>query len=397
MIIGCGIAGPVAAMALQRAGFSAAIYEARDRPADYAGSFLNLACNGIDALQAINAGGPVLARGIPTPHMVMWSACGARLGQVANGIALPDGTTSQTIQRGLLHQALRDEAMRRGVAVLAGKRVVGVEAAPGGVRARFEDGSEALARILIGADGIHSRIRQLLDSRAPVPRDTGLVSVGGRADSSTLTPTPGTFHMIFGRQAFFGYTVCPSGEVCWFANLTPRDVPSSNALSDVSVEAWKERLGSLFAGDVGPASAIVQATRDSLAAYPIFDMPRVPIWHSGSVVIIGDAAHAISPSSGQGASLAIEDAVVLAQCLRDHQDVPQALALYEQIRRSRVERAVAWSARVGKTKTPGPVGRWLRDLLMPVGLRLFANPKAQAWLYAQHIAWDEHVAAGNAR
>jgi 2-polyprenyl-6-methoxyphenol hydroxylase-like FAD-dependent oxidoreductase len=108
------------------------------------------------------------------------------------------------------------------------------------------------------------------------------------------------------------------------------------------------------------------------------------------MVITGDAAHATSPSSGQGASMAIEDVIVLARSLRDTDRVDDALAEYERLRRRRVERVVRYSARIGQTKSPGPIGRWFRDLCMPVALKLFAGPEAQAWLYRYHIDWREH-------
>src|SRR5262245_40457957 len=121
-------------------------------------------------------------------------------------------------------------------------------------------------------------------------------------------------------------------------------------------------------------------------------MPGVPRWHRDSMVIIGDAAHATSPSSGQGASLAIEDAIVLAKCIRDYEELSQAFTAYERLRRQRVERVVAYSARVSQTKTPGAIGRWFRDLLMPLALKVFASPNAHAWLYGYHIDWSEPVA-----
>ena len=389
IVIGCGIGGPVAAMALQRAGIDATIYEAHERPADFVGSFLNLSSNGIDALRAVGADRAVLNAGFSTPRMVMWSGSGKRLGEVANGIALDDGTTSQTIQRGLLHRALRDEANRRGIAIVQGKRLLSVERQTTGVQARFEDGTRAAADVLIGADGLHSMTRRLIDPAAPTPRYTGLLSLGGRALSRTLQKSPDTFHMIFGRRAFFGYTVRPSGEVYWFANVGCAEAPGLEW--DSSPAIWRERLRGLFADDAGPAVDIVNATDDDLAAYPIFDMPGVPRWHSGPMVITGDAAHATSPSSGQGASLAIEDTVVLAKCLRDTRDIGQAFATYESLRRKRVERVVRYSARIGRAKSAGPIGRWFRDLCMPVALRLFARPDAHAWLYRHHIDWSERV------
>jgi AraC family transcriptional regulator len=114
-------------------------------------------------------------------------------------------------------------------------------------------------------------------------------------------------------------------------------------------------------------------------------------WHRGPMVIIGDAAHATSPSSGQGASLAIEDAVVLAKCLRDLPGPEQAFVTFERLRRRRVERVVQYSARIGKSKAAGAVARWFRDLFMPLALKHFANPAAHAWLYAYHVDWNERT------
>jgi 2-polyprenyl-6-methoxyphenol hydroxylase-like FAD-dependent oxidoreductase len=113
------------------------------------------------------------------------------------------------------------------------------------------------------------------------------------------------------------------------------------------------------------------------------------------MAIVGDAAHATSPASGQGASMAIEDAVVLAICLRDLPGVQQAFAAYEQLRRERVERVVAQGARSSSGKAAGPIARVLRDLMLPVVLKRVASSgeKSLAWMYDYHIDWDEKVAA----
>ena len=307
-------------MALQRAGIGAVIYEAYDRPADFAGSFLNVASNGLDALRALDVDRNVLDDGFPTPHMVMWSGTGKRLGDVANGLTLPDGTTSITIKRGLLHRALRDEAMRRGIRIEPGKQLVDVDSAEHGVVARFADGSDARGDMLVGVDGLHSRVRQIVDASAPMPRYTGLLSLGGIARTSRIAATPNAYHMIFGARAFFGYSARPSGDIYWFANVPRASEPGRQELSAIAPHAWKRELLELFADDLGPANTILESAGDEVGAYPVHDMPAVPNWHRGPMVLVGDAAHATSPSSGQGASLAIEDAIVLAKCLRDVPD-----------------------------------------------------------------------------
>jgi 2-polyprenyl-6-methoxyphenol hydroxylase-like FAD-dependent oxidoreductase len=115
------------------------------------------------------------------------------------------------------------------------------------------------------------------------------------------------------------------------------------------------------------------------------------------MVLIGDAVHATSPASGQGSSLALEDAVVLARCLRDL-PVPEAFAVFEGLRRERVERVVAQGFGVSSAKSPPPIGRLARDLLMPVVLRRAAarGRDQQAWVRAHHVDWDAPVAGEGA-
>jgi 2-polyprenyl-6-methoxyphenol hydroxylase-like FAD-dependent oxidoreductase len=105
--VDAGVCGPVAAMALQRAGIDTTVYEARPPTADSVGSYLTVAINGLDALRAIGAERRVIAAGFPTPEMVMFSGTGKRLGTVPLGGTLADGTVSHTIRRALLHKAVR--------------------------------------------------------------------------------------------------------------------------------------------------------------------------------------------------------------------------------------------------------------------------------------------------
>jgi FAD-dependent urate hydroxylase len=393
LVIGGGVAGPVATMALGRAGMDSVAYEAYADGADDAGAFLTFASNGLDALRAIDAHHLVLAEGFPTPRMTIQSGTGKHLGDVPNSGTLPEGMISQTLKRSDLYRALRDEAVRRGARVEYGKRLVDAETIPdGGVAARFEDGTEAEGDLLIGADGIHSRTRRIIDPSAPGARYIPVLNIGGYAKGVSVPAEPGTFRMVFGKRAFFGYAVHPSGEVWWFANPPRVDEPTRSELAAISSEQWREMLVDLFTGDATPAVDIVRATTGNLAGWATYDLPSVPTWHRGSMVIIGDAAHATAPSSGQGASMAIEDAVVLARCLRDRSDIPQAFAVYERLRRARVERIVAHGARTSNSKAAGPIGRVIRDLMMPLILKRLANGGSLAWMHDYHIDWDAKVA-----
>jgi FAD-dependent urate hydroxylase len=393
LIIGGGVAGPVTAMALQHAGLDSVVYEAYAGGADAAGAFLTFASNGLDALRAIDAHHLVLAEGFPTPRMEIQSGTGKRLGEVPNGGTLPDGTVSQTLKRADLYRALRDEAVRRGARIEYGKRLVDAETTRDGVVvARFEDGTEAEGDLLVGADGIHSRTRSIIDPSAPGARYIPVLNIGGYARDVRVSAEPGTFLMVFGKRAFFGYAVHPSGEVWWFANPPRAEEPTGAELAAISTEQWKKMLVDLFAGDDTPAGEIIRSTPGKLAGWATYDLPSVPTWTRGSMIVVGDAAHATAPSSGQGASMAIEDAVVLARCLRDLPEIGQAFAAYERLRRARVERIVAHGARTSNSKAAGPVARMLRDLMMPAILKRVADGGSLAWMHDYHIAWDEKVA-----
>src|SRR6266704_2851114 len=300
LIIGGGIAGPIAAMALRQAGIEATVFEAHPSGAEGVGVFLTLASNGIDALRTIDADGSPLAAGFPTPGITLRSTTGKDLGAARTGLSLPDGTTSHTLKRADLYRAIHDEAAARGVVVERGKRLIDVEQGGDEVRAMFQDGSYATGDVLIGADGIHSVVRKLIDPNAPAPTYAGLINLGGYARDVDVHAEPGSYTMIFGKRAFFGYALAPDGDVWWFANIPRGDEPDRGEVEGITAEEWQSTLPELYAEDAGPAVRLVQATdtADIMPASPIHSIPHLPKWHSGRMIVIGDAAHAPTPTSG---------------------------------------------------------------------------------------------------
>jgi hypothetical protein len=121
------------------------------------------------------------------------------------------------------------------------------------------------------------------------------------------------------------------------------------------------------------------------------DLPSVRLWHRNPVVIVGDAAHAVSTSSGQGANMAMESAVTLARCLRDCSAPEEAFTTYERLRRERVERIIAYGAKSAHWKAAGPVAAFLRDTFMHIGLTYFYKAESDAWLFRHHIDWNTPV------
>jgi 2-polyprenyl-6-methoxyphenol hydroxylase-like FAD-dependent oxidoreductase len=388
LVIGGGIAGPAAAMALQKAGIESVVYEAHPASAEGIGAFLTLATNGVDALRTLDAEGPAIAAGFPSTAIVVWSGTGKRLGAAVVSTTLEDGTTGHTLKRADLYRAIRDRAAARGIRIEHGKRLVAAENLAGAVRASFADGSDAAGDILIGCDGINSTVRRIIDPKAPAPTYAGLINLGGYVRGVRVDAEPCTYHMIFGKRAFFGYAVAPDGEVWWFANVPQPDEPARGSLAEIGTEGWRRRLIELFADDAGPATQLIQATTHELSASPIHTMPHLPNWHSDRMVVIGDAAHAPSPSSGQGASLSIEDAVQLGKCLRDLDGWDQAFARFEQARRPRVERIIRQAARVNSSKADQGLRRVLRDMMLPLIFRLIANSDNERRKSGYHIEWE---------
>jgi 2-polyprenyl-6-methoxyphenol hydroxylase-like FAD-dependent oxidoreductase len=220
-----------------------------------------------------------------------------------------------------------------------------------------------------------------------------LLNTGGYARGITVPGEPGVMHMIFGRRGFFCYLNTPDGEVWLFANPPRADEASRDEPAATTRQQWRAMLLDLYRGDDTPAVRIIEVTDDIVTGWNTYDFPSVRTWRNDRMVIIGDAAHAASPASGQGASMAFEDAVVLAKCLRDVPDIPRALAAYEQLRRDRVQRVVAQGKKNGDQKAVGPIGRLIRDAVVSVAFKRMerADKDPNGWMYDYDVAWDTPV------
>jgi FAD-dependent urate hydroxylase len=392
LIIGGGIAGPTAAMALCKAGVDATIYEAYGPGAEHVGAGFNIATNGLDALAAIGALDATRGLGIPATRISMYNRKARLLGTVATGLPRPGAPDTTTFKRGELFAALAGEAASRGITTEYHRRLVRIEQSDKSVTAHFADGTQASGDVLIGADGVHSTTRAYVDPEAPSPRYTGLVSFGGFGRNPGLPPEPGLWKMMFGRRAFFGWFVPDTTQVWWFISVPMAKPLSREEILAEGTGAWVPRLTDLFVGDDVPVEPIVRAQADELIVVGAeYDLPNMRTWVRGRVVIIGDAAHRASTSSGQGASMAMEDAVTLGQCLRDIDDPGRAFATLQQLRRPRTDKILALGAKTASSKAAGPVGAAMRDAIMKFGFRFFYKPESAAWLLRNHIDWDERV------
>ncbi|MFD6271984.1 FAD-dependent oxidoreductase [Nocardia asteroides] len=387
LVIGGGIAGPVAATALRLAGVDAHVYEAYSGPSDGIGSGLALAPNGVAALDIIGAGDAVRAIALPVRGMRL--AVGGREHVLP---VLPDQPPLQVVDRGELHRTLHDHAVGAGVGFRYDKRLTHVDEHADGVTAHFADGSTATADILIGADGIRSTVRGLIDPAAPGPDYTGMLGFGALIDCDQDLPAD-TMVFAFGAKAYYLYWQHADGRVAWGANLPSAQYYSLTEARAIPAEHWLRVLRETYAPDTPGGEFARRTTAENLEITgALHIMPPVPHWYRDRMVLVGDSVHAPSNSSGQGASLAIESAIQLARCLRDIEAPTQAFAAYERLRRARVEGIAARAARVNHSKTPGPVARRFMNALMPLMVRTVMNPEKTMGAERRYrIDWDTPV------
>lgn len=384
LIVGGGIAGPVLAMFLKRIGFDPIVYEGRPEPNDEAGAFLNLAPNGLAVLGALGIGEEIEALGTPTNAIAFYNHRGKKLGENPERTVL--------LKRGILNRGLRQAAAKRGVPVRFDKKLAGVEVTPRfTVVVGFEDGTQAEGDFLVGCDGIRSTTRRLVFPDAPEPRYTGVLDCGAFTHVPGVAQSDGVMRMTFGKEAFFGYQAVPSGEIYWFQNFHQTAEPKGDELRAIPSAEYRQRLLVMHREDHAPIAEIIRSTEGLIDRWPLYEMPPIPKWHEGPVCLVGDAAHATTPHVGQGASMAMEDAIVLAKCLRDVADTEEAFGAYERMRKERVEKVVEIARRMGNQKSPsGALGRMVRDLVLPFFLNM--GVKATEPVYAYRVDWNEKAA-----
>lgn len=380
LIVGGGIAGSTLAFALSRAGQEVVVAEAGTRHREGSGAFLYLAPNGVNALDAIGIGDvPTAADGFPTSGLDFHNARGRRVAELAGESDLDRyGAVGVVLRRARLHAELAERAQQAGASVLFSARLVELHRQAHGVEAVFADGFTLTADAVIGADGIWSMTRRLTWPDAPRPTYTGIVDCG----SWTLIDLPDTARqqLYFGHRAFFGYSV-NAGVAYWFTNVPRSDEPGRAELDDLDQADWMTRIRMLHQDDPAPVRSILEAARQSLGAWPVYDLPQLDTWNNDRVCLIGDAAHAVSPSSGQGASLAIEDAVVLSGWIGSEASPSAAFRGFTQERKTRAERIARFGRQIGDRKVSSAAGSLFRDLTLGIFLRMGAKATANQYGY----------------
>jgi len=385
LIIGAGIAGPTTAIFLKQAGIDAEVFEAWPYSSGIGGG-LQIAPNGMHVLAEIGLADELIRRGSIAESFDFYSQSGARLGSVNRNMQARFGQPAVNMCRATLNETLVNKAWgKKMFALYFEKRLVGIEdRADRPVVAHFADGSTAEGDFVIGADGVHSVLRTHVVPDGPRPFDTGLIGFGGFVPRSVLADTPigQRVETTFGQSGFFGYGFCssdPNDGVMWWSTQPSHGIDAA-AFRGMSQDAIRRHLRNFHAGWHDPIQQILDAA-ENIVVTDTLDVATLPTWSRGRALLIGDAAHATSPHAGQGASLALEDAMRLSRLMQDGQELGLTFQNFEIERRPRAEKIVALARRNGNSKREfSPTGAWIRDRMLKLLLPVTA--KGMNWMYA---------------
>jgi 2-polyprenyl-6-methoxyphenol hydroxylase-like FAD-dependent oxidoreductase len=347
LVVGGGIGGLAGAIALRQAGVEAIVYE-RAAELREVGAGLAIWQNAISALARLGLAEAVQAHALPDLGGAFRTWRGELLTDLSSlnrGASAP--ALSLIMHRADLLAILREAAGAEHIHL--GMQLAGFSQDAGGVTARFADGQQTRADVLIGADGINSTVRGLAFGSGS-PRYSGYTA--WRAVTSfSPEQVREKAGETWGCGARFGIAPMSEGRVYWFASV--------NAQAGAIVPAGRRKAHLLrrFRGWHAPIEALIAATDEAaILQHDIYDREPLRSWSDGRVTLLGDAAHPMTPNLGQGACQAIEDALALADALRSSADIPAALRAYQARRIGRTTRIVRQSRQVGQ------VGQWENPL-----------------------------------
>jgi len=375
IVVGAGIGGLTAACALQRTGWQVEVYEQAPEIGPV-GAGIGIAPNAAKALDHLGLGAELREQGRRQKGMEIRARRGKRLAHLpADRIERAYGASFYALHRADLHRLLMSRS--NGTALHTDHRATDITAGTGTATVGFQTGAGRIAvtaDLVVAADGVHSAMRAALLPEYPGADYAGytvwrgLVPHGTADVSGVLTET-------WGRAARFGIAELRD-EVYWFACETKAEHDQPEHRLDL--------LAARFRDWHEPIPALIEATpQDALLRHDVYYLrARLPRFAHGRTVLLGDAAHAVTPDIGQGACLAIEDAIVLAAAL-EHHDIDDGLAAYDALRRPRTERMARSSGRLAQVlQARGRITAAARDVIAlatPTPLLTRAAGAAFAW------------------
>jgi salicylate hydroxylase len=344
LIIGAGLGGLTAAIALRQQGMDVEVHEAASK-LEETGAGLTLGLGAQHVFRALGLQSAVAAKACPAGTLPFLHYQNARLlmggfdhgdGRADDGIA----DIVRHIYRADLQLVLIDALERLGVGIFPDHKLVDFDETDAAVIARFANGETAKGNLLVGADGVRSAVRAMLWP-GDEPRFTDHVAYRFLVPmrQAELSMSLGRSAIFIGPQRTFNrYTMC-NGEVVNCAGLVETKEPVPEGWS---IGASQGELAQAFAGWHDDVTGLI-ACASNIIKWGLYDRKQLVTWSRGRTVLLGDAAHAMLPFLGMGAAMAIEDGLILAKALGLEADVDRAIARYEAARKPRTEKVHAAS------------------------------------------------------
>jgi 2-polyprenyl-6-methoxyphenol hydroxylase-like FAD-dependent oxidoreductase len=394
IIIGAGYAGLSLALFLKKAGITSIIFEAYPDVKN-AGGGIGLAPNGIHVLEALGLNEKVINAGKRIDYNNFRNYRGKFLARIKLNAIKKFGQPFVMISRAALQQILYQEVVEQGIEVVFQKRLKGINEDDKGITAVFDDQSSVEGALIVGADGIHSATRKIIFNNAFPEVYTGFYGAGGFVQMSAVEQYLGQYdhdalNLSFGLSGFFGFNFQTADELMWWCSVELPEQDAKQVLTEFSADALKNKLATDYKDFYQPVPQLV-ANSDHIIKTVMYDMPSIPEWYKGKAILIGDAAHAVSPTSGLGASLALEDAMVLAKLLRKYKMTEYSSAFFDfqSVRKARTEKVRADANKHNTDKRiHSPASAWFRDTMMSLFLKIFGLG-AVDWKYNYKVKWNE--------
>ena len=362
IIIGAGIGGLAAACALRQRGIEVAIFE-RAEKLEEVGAGLQIGPNSVKVLRALGLEEELRRNAVEPTDMVSlkWDDASLRFREPMQGFYEPQfGAPYMTAHRADLHSMLRDAIGNTPLRL--GANCIGATTANGIAVARFSDGTEAEADVVIAADGIRSVIRAQ-HFGADAPRFTGMMAWRCMVPMDCMPTRVGPGGSVaLTRGEYIGW-IGPNGHVITYPigrNGDTLNIFGGHYTAEWVEESWSvpSSRDELIAAKTGWNDALLGMFRhvEHVFKWGIYDRDPLPQWTRGRVTLLGDAAHPTMPTLAQGANMAIEDGFVLARALAEHDDVDTALAAYVAARQPRTARVTLQSRQqfANNRKVPPP-------------------------------------------
>lgn len=340
IIVGAGIGGLTAAIALRRVGIEAQVFE-RAPELREAGAGISLWPNAVLPLRRLGVGEAIEAAGYPSTDSSLRSWTGEPLGPaVADRLEGTFGAPLVVVHRAALQGVLR--AALPPDAVELGHEAVAIEQDGAGAAVHFSSGSHERGDLVVGADGIRSRVRAAVLSDGE-PRYSGHTAWRGVVSMDPSLANQVLLGESWGPASLFGVARLGGSQAYWWASVRAGKTRSGTA------DEEKDALLRRFARWHPTVSALIEATvPEAIIRTPLYDRRPSARWTEGRVALLGDAAHPMLPNLGQGACQAIEDAIALADALRAEADPADALARYGAIRTKRANTIVRQSRQMAR-------------------------------------------------